>query len=102
VNYKSAHTLWLNSRDNVVVALRALSTGEVVPIETGTIQVVDPIPFGHKMAIQPIPVGASAIKYGEEIGEAKENITPGQHVHVHNLRDITSEVSERERKRLGL
>ena len=43
------------------------------------------IPFGHKMSLVPIKAGEQVIKYGEVIGEATQDIEPGDWVHVHNL-----------------
>ena len=85
-----------------MIVLKPFTPGEDIETKEGIIVVRDHIPTGHKMAIINIPQGSMVIKYGEEIGEAVETIEAGQHVHVHNVRDITSEVSERERKRLGL
>jgi hypothetical protein len=92
----------LHKGDNVVVLLQPLTPGEVLGTSVGSITVKDHIPTGHKMAIITIPMRGMVIKYGEEIGEATETIETGQHVHVHNVRDITAEVSVRERRRLGL
>ena len=94
--------LWLNPIDNVVVALRQLTQGEVISMNNRGISAKEDIPKGHKMAIQLIEQGEMLIKYGEKIGEAIKVISEGEHVHTHNVRDITAEVSERERKRLGL
>ena len=76
--------------------------GDVIETKEGKVVVGDQIPTGHKLAIITIPSGGMVIKYGEEIGEATTRIEPGDHVHIHNVRDITSEVSKRERKRLNL
>lgn len=48
------------------------------------IKLVDDIPFGHKFAIMPINEGKEVVKYGETIGRATEDITPGEWVHTHN------------------
>ncbi len=39
----------------------------------------------HKIAVSDIPKGENVIRYGQIIGQAKSDIAPGQHVHVHNL-----------------
>ncbi len=44
------------------------------------------IPFCHKIALLAHVPNAAILKYGEVIGEAREEIAAGQHVHVHNLR----------------
>jgi len=43
------------------------------------------IPYGHKVAVAPIKVGEQITKYGEEIGQATQDISVGDYVHVHNL-----------------
>lgn len=44
------------------------------------------VPFGHKVALRPIAAGEAVIKYGVAIGTATEQISAGDHVHVHNCR----------------
>ncbi len=87
----------ISGKDNVIVALRDLAPGEelVIPAEhaggpAGTasvaIRVAEPVPAGHKMAIAPVLAGGEVIKYGSCIGIAKEDISAGAWVHVHNVR----------------
>jgi len=75
----------LNSRDNVVVARVPLSAGGTIQFEGREIPVANAIGAGHKVAAEEIPQGAAVIKYGENIGLARETIRPGDLVHVHNL-----------------
>lgn len=63
-------TIQIHPNDNVVVALK----------ETGN------IPAGHKAALCDIKKGEPVIKYGFPIGNAKEDIKAGEHVHCHNLK----------------
>jgi altronate dehydratase len=72
-------------RDNVAVALTALSVGEVVRLTSWELAVQVPIPFGHKLATRSIRAGDPVIKYGETIGIAAADIAAGEHVHVHNV-----------------
>lgn len=44
------------------------------------------IPLGHKIALKAIRRGDTIIKYSHDIGRAVADITPGDHVHVHNLK----------------
>jgi (2R)-sulfolactate sulfo-lyase subunit alpha len=53
---------------------------------TVTMKVLDDIPLGHKIALADLDVGASAIKYGVNIGKVVAPVKKGQHVHVHNLK----------------
>ena len=43
------------------------------------------IPFAHKIALRKISRGNPIIKYGERIGIATRDITPGEWVHIHNV-----------------
>ncbi len=79
----------INSKDNVATALRLLKKGEKISFSEGsrTVEVVlsEDIPCGHKLALEDIEIGAPIIKYGETIGLATHNISPGEHVHIHNV-----------------
>ena len=78
--------LSLGVGDNVVVAVRALRSGERVTLAGGAaITVLHDVPFGHKLAIAAIPRGADVVKYDEVIGRATQEIPAGAHVHVHNV-----------------
>lgn len=63
------------------VSGRVQSTGEEFELD-----VVEPVPLGHKVALSDIPSGEPVIKYGVVIGLATADISTGQHVHVHNLK----------------
>ena len=43
------------------------------------------VPDGHKIALQPARRGDPVRRYGQIIGFATEDITPGDHVHSHNM-----------------
>ena len=73
--------LLLDGRDSVAVALEPLEPGD----EIAAVVVIQPVPFGHKVALTAIAEGAAVLKYGEVIGVAMSPIAPGAHVHVHNL-----------------
>jgi altronate hydrolase len=69
--------------DNVVIARRQLVGGTVV--ESEGITIAGLVPPGHKIATQAIGPGEPVRRYGQIIGSATQPITPGQHVHTHNL-----------------
>lgn len=73
--------LSLDPTDNVAVALELLQPGTRVK---GT-DVVDTVPRGHKLAKTAIPKGSVIRKYAQIIGYASDDISPGQHVHTHNV-----------------
>jgi len=84
----------LHPRDNVAVALEDVAQGEVLTVEGVQVTAAQDVQRGHKLALAPIPAGSPVMKYGCAIGVAKEDITPGQWVHVHNVRTGLSEEGE--------
>lgn len=82
----------LNDADNVATSLVPLEARSRIEVESGgerrTVTVLDPIPFGHKVALRSLAPGDDVLKYGEVIGRASEPIEPGQWVHVHNVESL--------------
>lgn len=77
----------IQKQDDVVIALRDVSPGELIMLENGTtLSVSDHVPRGHKIAVHEIAPDQDVMKYGFSIGKAKEQIQPGQWIHTHNLR----------------
>ena len=83
MNHSMPETIRLNDADNVVIALRDLKRGER-PAHFPAALLSD-IARGHKVALAPISTGGNVVRYGQIIGQAKSDIAPGEHVHVHNL-----------------
>ena len=54
--------------------------------ETITLQALDAVPLGHKIALRDIKAGETILKYGHDVGRAVADIGCGSHVHVHNLK----------------
>lgn len=81
-----------DAEDAVGVAVQDITPGPAVPgrvQSTGaelTLDVVDTVPLGHKVALREIARGEPVVKYGVVIGLATDDIRTGQHVHVHNLK----------------
>jgi len=73
----------LHRNDNVVVARADLLAGAEVAEESVT--AATHIPAGHKIATAPIAKGEPVRKYDQIIGFATAEITPGAHVHTHNV-----------------
>ena len=71
----------LDEADNVVTATRALEVGAGVE----DVQTTSLIPSGHKIAVRPIASGEEIRKYAQFIGLASTDISPGDHVHTHNV-----------------
>jgi len=79
----AADVIRLNQGDNVVIALRDLPAGE--QLKGLSVPLPAAISRGHKIAAVRIAASENVIRYGQIIGQAKSDIEPGAHVHVHNL-----------------
>lgn len=81
--------LVINARDNVATALYEIKQGEKVNVERNNaeiqIELKNDIGFGHKFSLEYIKTGQEILKYGEPIGVACQDITPGEHVHIQNM-----------------
>ncbi len=75
----------LHPADNVAIARVALPAGQAVEGTGASFHTRTAIPAGHKVAIRPIAAGEQALRYGQPIGAATQNIAVGDHVHTHNL-----------------
>ncbi|MBO9396473.1 altronate dehydratase [Shimia sp. R9_2] len=79
----SGDVLRLSPSDNVVIALREIAAAE--QLDLVPVPLAGSVTRGHKIAVAPIAKGENVIRYGQIIGQAKADIAPGEHVHVHNL-----------------
>lgn len=81
--------LVLNEKDNVGNAIKDLIRNQVVSYSVAgsfyEIIAQEAIPFGFKIALKNIYKGDPVLKYGQIIGQASEDINPGQLVHIHNM-----------------
>ena len=88
----SPDILVVDARDNVATALRPLEQREFLEMAVGDstikVTILEPIPFGHKIALRDVQRGEPILKYGEVIGLATERIARGEHVHVHNVEGL--------------
>ncbi|GMA62869.1 altronate dehydratase family protein [Alicyclobacillus fastidiosus] len=82
----AAKALRIHGTDNVLVATVPVSAGDSVEYSGGTLQVMEDIPRGHKIALVDIPVQDNIMKYGYQIGHATVDIRKGQWVHTHNAK----------------
>jgi (2R)-sulfolactate sulfo-lyase subunit alpha len=77
--------------DIVAVAVRDLVPG---PAEGAflrgqasvTVELLEPVPLGHKIALADIVEGQDIVEYGQRVGVATRDIARGGYVHVHNVR----------------
>ena len=88
----SIDAIILRNEDNVATALADLQPGQSVTAGIGdgtrTLEVREPIPYGHKFAVRDLAAGEDVIKYGEVIGRTTHPIPCGAHAHVHNIESL--------------
>ena len=75
----------LHPRDNVAVVLEDVAQGQALSVDGLAVTAAEAVQRGHKIALASIPAGEKIIKYGCAIGLAKEDISAGAWVHVHNV-----------------
>lgn len=78
--------LLLHDADNVLVARMNAPEGLEITLDCGPVHLARPIPMAHKIARHAIAAGDTILKYGMPIGIATQDIAPGAHVHIHNIR----------------
>lgn len=78
--------LRMSRADNVVTAINDVDAGTAIKYNGDKIEVRESIPFGHKIALVKLRPGEEVLKYGEIIGQATEQIDPGEWVHTHNCK----------------
>lgn len=88
------NALVINERDNVAVALQALTAGQEIVLGDRKVVLCDDITRGHKFALNDIKSGEPIIKYGYSIGNAKVDIPAGSHIHSHNLKTALDGVKD--------
>ena len=93
IPHTAPHLLVHDQRDNVgVVVVENLAAGTellcVVTEDNSELHAVNnqDVPIGHKVALRDLAVGATVIKYGQDIGRVVAPIRKGDHVHTHNLK----------------
>ena len=84
----------IHPADNVAVALEDVARGETLTADGEILTAAQDVARGHKIALRAIAKDAPVVKYGNPIGFAKEDIAPGQWVHVHNVRTGLSETAD--------
>lgn len=84
----------IHDRDNVAVALRALTAGDRIEVGGETVVTRQDVPAGHKIALSAVVPDQQILKYGVPIGLATESIGAGDWVHSHNLKTALSGLIE--------
>ncbi|HXW93655.1 MAG TPA: altronate dehydratase family protein [Terriglobales bacterium] len=77
--------LKLDSRDNVLIALRDLRKGDQIAFSNGSLSLASDVPAKHKFATENLAPGGNVIMYGVLVGKARESIAAGQILTTRNL-----------------
>jgi len=77
--------LVLHPSDNVAVARQSLNAGQTISAGEVTVTLNEAVPANHKLAIHPIALGEMIRKFGQPIGAAAQQISPGDWVHTQNV-----------------
>jgi (2R)-sulfolactate sulfo-lyase subunit alpha len=78
--------------DDVAVVVQDVARGTSVQAVTlegdkvATVEAVDDVPLGHKIAVRNLDAEKDVIKYGRSIGRATQAIKAGAHVHTQNIK----------------
>ena len=87
---KTVNAVYLSARDNCATLTDDADEGDVITFSLdgvdGSVTARGRVPRWHKTATAPIKRGEPVYKYGSAIGTAFEDIAPGDHVHIHNIR----------------
>jgi hypothetical protein len=81
-----ARLLFLDPKDNVCTAIRAIEWGTRIQVSGLAVVINQTVPLGFKIAARNIAICEKVIKYGVPIGSATRDIAPGDIVHIHNMR----------------
>lgn len=81
-----ARLILLHPDDNVLICVRPIEAGDILPVSGGTIPAREGIAIGHKIARAPLSAGDKVIKYGAPIGSMTADATAGDWVHMHNMK----------------
>ena len=84
----------IEKEDNVAVVAQDTAKGDRLDCSGLEVTAGEAIPLGHKIALAPIGQGSLVVKFGVPIGRAQVSISAGEYVHVHNVEDITEELSD--------
>lgn len=96
----SKQALYINEKDNVVMAIEPIKKGEIADAGTLKIEALEDIPRGHKIAARDISAGTPLIKYGKVVGRINKDVKRGAWVHCHNVDDITEELEVKAQEEL--
>jgi altronate hydrolase len=90
--------LKIDARDNVLVALTDLRTGDRIEFSDHVYILASNVPAKHKFAAQDLSAGDDVVMYGVLVGKAREPIQAGDVLTTRNVRHEASGYSESSRR----
>ena len=84
-NPTDSRVLVLAPGDNVAIAKTDIAAGTTLTVLGATVTLKISEETGHKFAFKPIKKGETIVKYGAPIGVARQDIAPGDSMHIHNV-----------------
>ena len=87
--------LQIHPDDNLIVALKTLSKGELIEFNGTTVELRDEIPAKHKFALIDFATGQHATMYGVTVGKALHPIQKGSRITTANLVHDSDAFSDR-------
>jgi altronate hydrolase len=90
--------LQLDSRDNVLIALRDLRKGDRIELSNCSLELATDVAAKHKFATEDLDIGGEVIMYGVLVGKAREPIAAGQIITTRNTAHEASPFHEASRE----
>ena len=87
----------LHPDDNVLVCCKPGRADEMILINEEKIVLMQEVELGHKVARRTVSKREKIMKYGVTIGSALQDISAGEHVHLHNMKSDYHPPHDRER-----
>ena len=87
--------LKIHPKDNLIVALKTLSKGDLIDVDGVEIELLDEIPAKHKFSLIDFSEGEHATMYGVTVGKALKPISKGARITVDNLVHDSDAFSDR-------
>jgi len=78
--------LQLDSRDNVLIALTDLKSGEAIAFAGQTYVPTKNVPAKHKVAMRDFDIGDDVLMYGVPVGKTVKPIAAGELLTIGNIR----------------
>lgn len=86
LNPTASQFILLHEQDSILVCTSTARAGCTVTINKQEYMLTSDILLGHKIARVALMVGDPVFRSGVKIGSMTAGVTPGEHVHSHNLK----------------